>query len=267
MKKNVLLLFLLLFLIPVKVDAENLTPSVDNEIKIFDYADLLTATEEKMLETSITHFIEIEDLDMVIVTIDTNPYGVSDYYTEKYAEDFYLKNAYGKGNSNSGMIILLDMSNRYCFIKLFGSAVEFYSDNAIERMHDNAIDYVADGDYYEAFDSYIDDAYIYKNYDPYIGGDYDTPKRSVNLFWSLFLAVLVSSITLSVHIKKYKGIKLATNANAYLGNINITEKQDHFLTTFTTRVAIPHNNSGGSSGRSSSSHSSSSHSGGGGRHF
>ena len=72
-------------------------------------------------------------------------------------------------------------------------------------------------------------------------------------------------------LSKYKGIKLATNANYYLKNSTITNSKDNFLTTFTSRVKIQRDSggSGGHGGGSSISHGSSgtSHGGGGGRHF
>ena len=80
-------------------------------------------------------------------------------------------------------------------------------------------------------------------------------------------------LIIMVHIGKYKGIKLATNANSYLINTNVTSTVDQFLTTFTSRTKIEHNSSGGFGGSSSHGGSTISHGssgsshGGGGHHF
>ena len=70
-------------------------------------------------------------------------------------------------------------------------------------------------------------------------------------------------------MNRNKMIKRASNANLYLdkSSLNITSRNDAFLTTHTT--SVPLSSSSGGSGHGSSTHSSSSGSshGGGGRSF
>ena len=49
MKRLSLLILLSIFFIPSVVFAQNLTPTVDETQKIYDFADLLTDEEEKQL--------------------------------------------------------------------------------------------------------------------------------------------------------------------------------------------------------------------------
>lgn len=298
MKKSLsIFLLLMVFLIPNSVWAQN----VDVSEKIYDYADLLSNEEEEKLHSQVMDFIEKYDMDMVFVTINENPYGISDEDTELYTEEFYDNNGFGVGKTKDGIIILIDMSNRYSYISTTGEAILVFDDIRIDLMLDNAYFYLKDGEYYNAFDSFLNDASSFakhgipesnKNYYINSKGEY-VRKRHVNLFFSAFIAALGSLIPVLIHISKYKEIKLAGNADSYLKNKELTSKVDRFLTTYTSRrriihdddsrngthrsggsstshggSSIRHSSSSRSSSRSSSSHSSRSVShGGGGRHF
>lgn len=285
MKRLRILLILTIFFIPTIVFAENLTPSVDTSKKIYDYADLLTDEEESELFEKVDSFIDKYNMDLVLVTLDKNPYGVSDAYTEVYAQDFYDYNDFGKGSTHDGLIILIDMDNRYPFIVTTGSAIIMFDDNRIEKIHDYAYDYLADGRYYAAFNAYVDKVTSYASdgvpssnellcvgIDGTIYKCKEKPK-AVNWAISLIAASVLSFLPVLIHLRKYKGIKLATNANTYLEKVEKGPNVDQFLTTFTSRIRRSHDdNSSGGGGKIGGStikfgSSGRSHGGGGGRHF
>lgn len=256
-------------------------PKVDNNIKVYDYAELLTETEEKELSNKILDFINRNDLDVSLVTINENPYGVSDYYSKIYAQDFYYYNRFGKNTSHDGFIILIDMSNRYVYMATKGKAMLIYDDDRIDNITEVAYNYLVDGKYYEAYNAMIEkaDTYGEKGIAPsneyYCVDEFGEPfkcrekPKEVNWGISLLIGVLGSLIPAFIHTRKYRGIKLATNANTYLKDANVDVKTDQFLTTFTSRIRINHD-SGGSGhgfGGSSTSHGSGGSFGGGGRHF
>ena len=100
-------------------------------------------------------------------------------------------------------------------------------------------------------------------------------KKAVNWPLTVVLSLILPSVVVWFFISKYKGIKLAYDADMYfnknetvMGNV-----VDKFLTTHTSRVRIYHSSDGSSGGGSHSSsfggsHGSSGRShGGGGRHF
>ena len=260
-----------------------LVPKVDKDIRVYDYADLLTDEEEKNIHSIVDNYIEKSSMDLVIVTLDKNPYGVSDYYTQIYAQDFYYYNDFGVGDKKDGLIVLIDMDNRYPYIATKGNAILVYDDERIDSIHDSAYNYLVSGNYYSAIKSYIDKIEYYfeggvpesnKYFCIDDNGDYYKCKsapKEVNWGISLVIAIVGSLLGSFIHTRKYKEIKLAVNANNYLTNSNITERTDNFLTTFTSRIRRSHD-SGGSSGHSgggsSISHGSGgSFGGGGGRHF
>ena len=282
MRKYFFILLLTIFFIPTLVRAENLTPSVDNSKKIYDLAEKLTEDEEEKLYNMAVSFSEEYKMGMVLVIIDENPYGVSDDYTRIYSQDFYWYNGFGFGGNRDGIIFLIDLDNRYPYITTRGEATLVFDDARIDKMHDSAYDYLVSSDYYEAFSHYIKSASNYasagipdsnKYYCVNDNGDIykckEAPK-SVNWIITIAVAVFGSLISVFIHLRKYRGIVSATNANSYLKKCEIVGSTDQFLSTFTSRVKVHHDTGGssGHSGGSSISHGSGgSFGGGGGRHF
>lgn len=258
------------------------TPKEDNGKKVYDYANLLTDEEEQVLFSQIKEFVEKYNLDVALVTINENPYGVSDDYSRIYAQDFYYYNRFGKNASHDGFIILIDMSNRYVYIATKGNAMLVFDDDRIDNIIDYADNYLRNGNYFEAYKRMLDKALGYakegvaKSNEYYCidstGEPYKCKEKPKKVNWgaSLIIGLLGSLIPAFIHTRKYRGVKLATNANTYLKDTNIDTKNDQFLTTFTSRTKINHD-SGGSShggfGGSSTHHGSGGSFGGGGRHF
>ena len=217
-----------------------------------------------------------------MVTISENPYGVSDYYSKIYAQDFYYYNRFGIGKTYDGFILLIDMSNRYIYMATKGNAILTFDDYRIDMITEVAYNYLKNGNYFEGYKAMLEKATSYakdgipdsnKYYCIDDNGDYykckEAPK-SVNWGISLISGLGISLIVAFIHTRKYRGIKLATNANTYLKNTNIDTKTDQFLTTFTSRVRRSHDSGGsggGHGGGSSTSHGSGGSFGGGGRHF
>jgi uncharacterized protein len=176
------------------------------------------------------------------------------------------------------------MDNRYPFITTTGNAILVYDDQRINSIHDRAYDYLASESFFDAFNSYLSGLSSYADNgipdsNKYFciddsGNYYKCKEAPKSVNWTIATAsgIILTLIIVLIHLSKYKGIKLATNANYYLKNSTITNSKDNFLTTFTSRVKIQRDSggSGGSHGGGSSiSHGSSgtSHGGGGGRHF
>ena len=261
---------------------ECLVPKVDNSEKVYDFANLLTDEEEKDLFNLAQNFISNYNIDIALVTISENPYGVSDYYSKVYAQDFYYYNRFGIGQYYDGIILLIDMSNRYIYMATKGNAIILYDDNRIDNITEVAYNHLKAGNYYKGYKAMIDKASSYAKSGIPKSNQYQclddtgtpyqckTPPKSVNWGITFAVAVLGSVIPAFIHTRKYRGIKLATNANSYLTGSNIDTKTDQFLTTFTSRVRRSHDSGGsggGHSGGSTISHGSGGSFGGGGRHF
>ena len=122
----------------------------------------LTEEEEETLRKMAIDYLEKYKMDIVLVTIKENPYGVSDEYTKIYSQDFYDYNGFGVGETKDGIIVLIDMANRYPYITTTGEAILMYDDDRIEDIHDYAYEDLADGNYFAAFKKGISNTYVLK---------------------------------------------------------------------------------------------------------
>lgn len=279
MKKRFLFIILLLFLFNINVYAyEPLTPTVDNTQKIWDYANLLNDSDEADLKTKIDEYIAKTNFDLVVVTIDNNPYSGYDAPIN-YAMDFYDYNGYGIDKHRSGVIILIDMQNREIIFDRSGEGLLYYDDERGQVISDSIAEYLKTESYLsglkegirlsqECYDSGIpesnDDFYINEN------GEYvkriEVKEKKVNFVASFVVGLLGSGLIVLIHLKKYKQIKEAKYANDYMVGENNKKKVDQFQFTNTTRVRVNNDSSnrgsfgGGTStriGGSGRSHSSS----------
>jgi len=253
------------------------TPNVDETEKIYDFADLFTDDEEKDLFDRVSDYIEKNNLDLVILTIDQNDKSTA----QRYAEDFYIYNYFGfEGAKRSGSILIIDMDTREAYIATSGSAILYYDDARIENMLDDIFEYLPDGEYYNSALAFINDVNNYGTSIPSSNSHYEidgngnyVKKKSVNWIIALLGANVIPLIFFLTEKRKYKGIVKATRANEYIEKENIVKGKstDKFLSTFTNRTKIYHDSgsSGGSHGGGSSTHiGGGGHSfGGGGRHF
>lgn len=249
------------------------TPSVDESEKVYDFANLLDENEEKLILNSINEFISKYDMDMVIVTIDSNPR----YSAQKFSDDFYDYNSFGKNKTRDGVLFLIDMDTRNFYISTTGEAIRLYNDYRINAILDYVEPYIKDENYYEAVSSFIQKSAYYansgipsENENSYINekGDIVYYKK-INYFFSVVGSLIITAIVIAILVNKNKMIKKATNANLYFNKdlAKITEKNDKFLTTHTTSVSLSSSSGGSGSGSSTHSSSSGSSHGGGGRSF
>lgn len=249
------------------------TPSVDESEKVYDFANLLDENEEKLILNSINEFISKYDMDMVIVTIDSNPR----YSAQKFSDDFYDYNSFGKNKTRDGVLFLIDMDTRNFYISTTGEAIRLYNDYRINAILDYVEPYIKDENYYEAASSFIQKSAYYANsgipsgnVNSYINekGDIVYYKK-INYFFSVVGSLIITAIVIAILVNKNKMIKKATNANLYFNKdlAKITEKNDRFLTTHTTSVSLSSSSGGSGSGSSTHSSSSGSSHGGGGRSF
>ena len=258
------------------------TPKVDETEKVYDFANLLTDEEEQKLFKEITEYIQTYNMDMVVVTIDKN----NKSSAMDYADDFYDYNNFGKGSTYDGILFLIDMDTRNMWISTTGEAIRIYSDARIDSILDSTYNYIKIPNYYKCASAFVSRAFSYaksgvpsSNKNTYINenGEYIVnSEEEANIgveyaIGALVISTISSLIFIAIASAKHKTIKKATQAKQYLvnGSFNLTEKEDRFVSSHTTKHYNPPSSSSGSSGGGSSTHFSSSGSchGGGGRSF
>ena len=245
-----------------------LTPSVNANEKIYDFAELLTEEEEKQLYDKVKEFIANTNLDLAIVTINTN---VKDS-TQDYADDFYDYNDF----SIDGLAFVIDMQNRIFYISTAGKAMLYYDDYRIEYILSALDQEMYNHEYFNACNTLISQLTEYYNHgfsdnaDKYVVIGTRIYRKTPYLLLSI-IAVVSATIGTLILALRNKKIKLATNSNDYFDNksFEITKDTKEFISSNTSRVYIPPADSGGggSSGGGFHSGSSGASHGGGGHRF
>lgn len=245
-----------------------LTPSVNANEKIYDFAELLTEEEEKQLYDKIKEFIANTNLDLAIVTINTN---VKDS-TQEYADDFYDYNDF----SIDGLAFVIDMQNRIFYISTAGKAMLYYDDYRIEYILSALDQEMYNHEYFNACNTLISQLTEYynngfsDNADKYVVIGTQIYRKTPYLLLSI-IAVVSATIGTLILALRNKKIKLAANSNDYFDNksFEITKDTKEFISSNTSRVYIPPADSGGggSSGGGFHSGSSGASHGGGGHRF
>lgn len=245
-----------------------LTPSVNANEKIYDFAELLTEEEEKQLYDKVKEFIANTNLDLAIVTINTN---VKDS-TQEYADDFYDYNDF----SIDGLAFVIDMQNRIFYISTAGKAMLYYNDYRVEYILSALDQEMYNHEYFNACNTLISQLTEYynngfsDNADKYVVIGTQIYRKTPYLLLSI-IAVVSATIGTLILALRNKKIKLATNSNDYFDNksFEITKDTKEFISSNTSRVYIPPADSGGggSSGGGFHSGSSGASHGGGGHRF
>lgn len=268
------------------------TPRVDASEKIYDFGEILTEEEEKILYEKIKEYISYTNMDMVILTVDME-YNI-DSVNEDYAADFYDYNDFGIDFTKYSGILLL--RNKYSLdpyfnIYTFGDAQLYYDYNTCESILDDIYYELKNHQYLSGFEHFIslskshfdnekgNNYYIDDEGNTHINGYYvdengyihsNPPVYRVPIIVSLWISGIVTLIVILVLIKKNKMVKKETLASVYMdsSSVRYNKKIDQFLHSHTTSYTVSHD-SGGHGGGGHSSHSGSSgggHGGGGGRH-
>jgi len=259
------------------------TKKVDATEKIYDFSDILTDEEERLLKEKIDKFIEENNMDMVIVT-DSFTYSY-DRQNEEYADDFYDYNDFGLDLEHYSGVLLLrntNPSDPYYHMSTSGNAQLYLSDSRINSILDNIYYDIKSGNYYEGFSKWISytDNYIKSGYpstasnyylDNYGNMHRVKPKYYPPIGIALLMGLAAAGTAVGIMISKNKMVKKAHQASEYLdnGSINITKREDTYLRSHTTSYTVSSSSGGGhhgGGGHSFHSGSSGFSHGGGGRH-
>lgn len=229
---------------------EDHTP-VENGVRVYDYADLLSESDESSINGMISEISAKTNLDIVVVTEDEGVYG--DYVA--FADDFYDYNGFGFDESNSGVLLFIDMEDRVVWMSTTGKAISIFTDSRIQGITDMCADYLGDENYYGAVNSFL------KSFKSYT-------VKSINIV-EIVIAIVVAGGTFAliyfITCKRYKtngqecSYDVDKNADLY-----IVEGNDELIDVRHSTVHIDRSSSSGGSSTHSGS-SGTSHGGGGSR--
>lgn len=261
MKKRVVSIIFAIFLVslsvlPVFAESEG----ASTYGRLVDIAKLLSEDEYSQLKEHIDTVSEKYTFDVVIVTEKS----IGDKTPTEYADDFFDYNGYGEGDNHDGILFLLDMENRKWAISTTGAGIPYFTDYGQEKIMDDVKPYLSDGEYYDAFDTFVTMCDDYINTaitdEPYDVNN--QPKTIIPIYYIIFggvgIGALVGFIVVLIMKSKLKTVRMQPLASSYVksGSFNVTEHSDLFLYRNISKTAKPKDNdssSGGSSTHTSSS--------------
>lgn len=117
------------------------------EQRVFDNAGLLSSAEIDLLEERIAGLREELGVDIVLLTADEGVYDTMDY------ADVFYENG---GFASSGVLYFIDMENRMSWISTSGDMIDYIDDPREEMILDDQMTFLAEGDFYGAFNVALD---------------------------------------------------------------------------------------------------------------
>ncbi len=258
---------------------------VDASEKIYDFSDILTNEEEKILYDKIIKFIEQYNTDLVILT-DNLPYTI-DEANETYAVDFYDYNDFGLNFERySGIILFRNTyeSDKYYDIYIFGDAQLYFNQSRKDELLDGIYYELKNGIYLDGFEQFI--SYCEKYYKLGIPMDlknyhvdemgylvYEKPPYKIPVFAIIISDAIFVLITMLIMAGKNRMVrqKLETMNYYNKSSLKFSRKVDNFVREYVTSHTRETSSGSSSSGGGGHYHSSSGssgggHSSGGGRH-
>lgn len=228
---------------------------------IEDGAGLFSKTEEKKIAGLAKNLKDKKQINVIIVTTDDKGAGYvnDDEGSASFAADKYSELAHSQSfKDNSGVLILIDMQNRYVYVYTYATAHAAVSNEECLQMTANVSPLLTDAKYSPAVESLIEQI-----------SDNDFFSGALVMVYVLYIAGPLAIVAVAVLIaKNKKRNKITTAYNTYLdlSKTKDTGDQDIFDHK-TVTVTTTSSSSGFSGGGGGFSGGGGGHSGGGGSHF
>lgn len=260
MKKKILICFIILFLVlsnfsfkyatlrtendlqiweDIQVDEDEKemvlkTPKVDETKKIYDNANLLSNSEEKILFTRITEFIKKYNMDMIIVTINYN----DKLSPKKYAQDFYNYNYFGVGQNHDGMLLLIDMNYKTALINVNGEVSKIYDEAKLNDILNSLTPSLKNANYYLTILKFINTTENYLELEKAQLEEKNNTFDIIYILEMIFVPTIGTIVFIFIGIQTHKSVKKSTIAKKYLKepSLNVTFRKDELVKTATTKI-------------------------------
>ncbi len=245
MKKSLIFLLGILFFCVSSLPALAQTPPLYPWHQVYDEADLLTETEKEALNGAIYDVNTEHGINIIVLTTDYLWNGLS---IEGVADAAFRE----YGPLPNGAIFAICMNTRDWTVQGYGRVREVYTEDVLDRLEDQCIPLLSNGDYAEAFQTFaaVTDEAITLH-------DAGTPYQSP-IPWGTVLLIgfgggfAVALVVVLIMKGQLKSVRGQSAAKEYLkqGSLNVTVSRDLFLYNTMTRVPKPKSNSSGGGSRS-----------------
>ena len=236
--------------------ADGVIPDERLAERLTDDADLLDDSDEEELLYKLDSLSEEYRMDIVVVTVNS----IEGKTPVAFADDFFDYNGFGYGDTEDGILLLVNMGERDWYISTCGRAQYTFTDYGLEYMGDEVLYWLGDGYYYDAFDTFADiceELILYE----LENGAYDVdnlpkPVFKIDLL-SVIIGFVIALIISLIMRSKHKSVRFSSQAGDYMkkDSFALTQCTDLFLYRNVTRTRreTESSSSGGSSMHRSSS--------------
>ncbi|MBD2844875.1 TPM domain-containing protein [Paenibacillus sp. IB182496] len=222
---------------------------------IFDDAELLSRADYEALNALANMYAAERETDMIIYTTP-NPEGAD---VKRITQDYYDAQGFGYDKSHGNTVLLtVDMKGREIYLAGFYKGETYLDDRRLDKIRDRMTPAMSEGDYADAFRTYLDTAHRYMGFEPGVNPD--------NIVFRLWfqLAVAVALGGAVVGLMAYRsGGRVTVTPQTYQNTATsgVLAHHDRYIRKTTTKTRIPRNNSGGSGGGGGVTRGGHSHSG------
>ena len=235
MKKILALLLLLLLLV---------TPALAEGNRVIDDADVLSSSDEALLEQAVSLIRDQYQFDVVLLTKTSIDGKVPRYY----AGDYYDYGGYGYGDTHDGIILLLvtgaGVGDRDYTIVNTGRGEKIFDDDAMYEIEDAMLPYLRASNFSAGMAKFVTGVEARL--------EYMTPKnRTVRAAVIMCGVGLAVGVIVALILKgQMKTVRRKIGAQSYIkdGSFQLNRVQDIYLYTTTTRRKIETQSSGGGHG-------------------
>lgn len=240
-RKLVSLLLVLLLCMSFALGAS----AADESAVLFDEADLLSASEENVLNARLLEISREYSAQIIVATVPA----VSGGDVDTYVEYVYDSMGFGYGQNRDGVLLLVCMNPREYRILSNGFAADAISMGAIDRIGDAIVSDLSGGYYADAFHTFADRCAYYLdghiNGFPFNGGK--------TLLIALIVGLLAGLIVALVLKGQLKSVRKQDRASVYVkeNSMHITTRRDLFLYRDVRRTRKESSKSSSGSGGSS----------------
>ena len=221
---------------------------------MIDEAGLLTDHEITFLKNQAETLQEAHGFDIVILTVNSTQ-GRS---PRQYAESYYDRQGY----ADDGILLLVSMEERDWYICTTGKCQEIFTSYGIDKLGDQFVSYLSEGDYFRGFERFMSNIPTYC--DAYDRSEpIDRTIGISHVMIALIIGAAIGGITIAIMRSAMNTAKAKPSATEYVkkGTFHPYGNFDMYLYSRVTKTPRQTNSSGshgsGGGGRS--------HGGGGGK--
>lgn len=228
MKKLLSYLFVIAAILSFKINVL----AFDRDYNVQDYSETLSEKQVEKLKDLAEEMYDDKGLELIILIFNE---GYTDYELKSIAYAYFDDEYY----NDYGIYLALDIYDPYNegYYFHFDGSKKYFSEKELDAILADIREVKDDGPYAIA-KQFANSAY----------DNADEEKSALPGIMLVVLPLVISGITIWILISKNKMVRKATTAQAYLNKdaINITKKEDRFVTTHITRVPINTSSGGGS---------------------